>query len=442
MKNPTFLPGFSKQSASEKARLIAMYTADPDLFLEEIKSHAHPMGNYQKLYSEFSENTLTNYFLPYGIAPNFLINNQLYHVPMVTEESSVVAAASAAAKFWYDKGGFRAEIRKAVKKGQVHFLWKGPEKVLRLFFESEKRNLFESNARIEQQMRKRGGGILDIELLYLPEILPDYYQLDVRFETADAMGANFINSYLECLALEWQRLIETSKRFNTSEKWCEIIMSILSNYSPECIVKCHLEADLHKLNAAIEVHQGTDFARKFVSAVKIAREDVQRAVTNNKGIFNGIDSVIIATGNDFRAVEANGHAYAARQGAYRSLSDAEISNNWFVFSLEIPLMIGTVGGVTGLHPLAKRSLEILGQPNAKELMQIIASVGLASNFSAIRSLVSGGIQRGHMRLHLSNMMNQLGANDQEKKLIEAEFAHRRVSFSLVQEYLADLRCAK
>jgi len=239
-----------------------------------------------------------------------------------------------------------------------------------------------------------------------------------------------------------KKRIETNENFSDAEKSCELIMSILSNYSPECIVNCQAATDVSLFKSLIEKHTGNQFVEKFSKAVQIAKHDIQRAVTHNKGIFNGLDAVILATGNDFRAVEANGHAYAARDGVYRALSDVEIRNDRFIFSLELPMTVGTVGGVTSLHPMAKRSLEILGNPSAAELMQIAGAVGLATNFSAIRSLISGGIQAGHMKMHLSNIMKQLGVTDMERSQIADEFSDRRISFSEVREYLSDLRSSR
>jgi hydroxymethylglutaryl-CoA reductase len=431
--------GFSKLALKEKKELIASLADDPGSFINDMKAHLHPDSSIQQIYMHFSENVLTNFFLPYGIAPNFLVNGKIYHVPMVTEESSVVAAAASAAKFWSDKGGFHCEVISTIRKGQVHFCWKGDERRLKQFFDNKKNILIGSTTALSTRMIKRGAGIKQVELLYLPEVHENYFQLDISFKTADAMGANFMNSCLELIASEWEKIIETNDDFEGSEKSCEIIMSILSNYSPDCIVNCRVEAEIDRLNNHIDGYTGREFAKKFALAIEIARQDVQRAVTHNKGIFNGIDAVVLATGNDFRAVEANGHAYAARDGKYRSLSAVEVLRDKFIFMLELPLMIGTVGGITDIHPLARRSIEVLGKPSATELMQIAAAVGLANNYSAIKSLISGGIQAGHMKLHLSNIMVQLGATNTETEQIKKNFKNRKVSYSAVREYLSLLR---
>ena len=193
---------------------------------------------------------------------------------------------------------------------------------------------------------------------------------------------------------------------------------------------------------ALARQQGMDaaaLAERFAAAVRIAAIDPYRATTHNKGIFNGIDAVILATGNDFRAIEACGHTYACRDGQYRSLSRCTVENGVFRFELEIPLAIGTVGGLTALHPLAKRSLELLGSPDTPELMCIVASVGLAQNFAAVRSLVTTGIQQGHMKMHLTNILHHLGASDEECAAAQFHFQKQTVSFSAVRAFIDSRR---
>jgi len=216
-------------------------------------------------------------------------------------------------------------------------------------------------------------------------------------------------------------------------------MSILSNYTPDCVVRSWVECDIEELDNVDDSMTGEEFASKFQLAVRIAEEDVYRATTHNKGIFNGVDAVVIATGNDFRAVEAAGHTYAARTGKYKSLSTVELKDGKFIYSLTLPMALGTVGGLTSLHPLAKQSLEMLGNPSAEELMMIAASVGLANNFAAVRSLVTKGIQMGHMKIHLMNILNHFEATDEEKTKAVEYFIGQKVSFNNVRQFLNKTR---
>jgi len=215
-------------------------------------------------------------------------------------------------------------------------------------------------------------------------------------------------------------------------------MSILSNYVPDCLVRAEVSCPVSEL-AEDDSTDAERFAEKFVQAVKIAEVEPYRAVTHNKGIMNGVDAVVLATGNDFRAVEAGVHAYASRDGQYRSLTHAKIENGIFTFWLELPLALGTVGGLTGLHPLVKLALELLHKPSAKELMQIVAVAGLAQNFAALRSLITTGIQEGHMKMHLMNILNQFEATTKEKELLTDHFKTHLVTHNAVKEAIEKLR---
>lgn len=428
--------GFSKLSKEGKIRWLQKhYLPDgPDL-LAEFSAFWHKDPELQRTIDGFSENTLSNYYLPFGLAPNFLINGQVYAVPMVIEESSVVAAAASAAKFWSGRGGFKTQVIATVKIGQVHFHWKGKTEKLRRFSSSWKERLRKDAALLTTNMEKRGGGVVDMELIDFTDLEPDYHQLRVTFETCDSMGANFINSVLEQFGESLQTFVETHDAFTDEERDLEVIMAILSNYTPRCLVRAEVNCPVEKLAGAAPNMDAATFAERFAQAVRIARIDPYRAVTHNKGIFNGIDAVVLATANDFRAIEAGGHAYAARDGQYRSLSECEIKNGLFTFWLEIPLALGTVGGLTKLHPMAKRSLDILGRPNAGKLMQIIAATGLAQNFAAVRSLITTGIQQGHMKMHLLNILNHLGADMEQMERAVQYFADKVVSFTAVRDFL-------
>lgn len=433
------ISGFSKLSKSEKIDwIVNTYFSNNENAKHILTQYWNTNDKLQQLHDEFIENTITNYYLPLGVAPNFLINNKTYTIPMAIEESSVVAAASKAAKFWLDRGGFKAEVISTKKIGQVHFKFNGNPEHLKSYFSYIKPQLFKDTQPISANMEKRGGGILDIELRDKTTDIESYYQLHATFETLDAMGANFINSCLEQFAKTFKNEAFNFNEFSSEEKHIDIIMSILSNYVPECLVKVEVSCPVEQLTENNEV-TGEAFAKKFVEAVKIAEIEPYRAVTHNKGIMNGIDAVVLATGNDFRAIEAGVHAYASRNGTYSSLSHAEVNDGNFKFWMEIPLALGTVGGLTGLHPLVKLALEMLGKPSAKELMQIVAVAGLAQNFAALRSLTTTGIQQGHMKMHLMNILNQFEASPSEKEDLVEHFKTETVTHSAVVEALEKLR---
>jgi hydroxymethylglutaryl-CoA reductase len=430
MKNVQPIKGFSKLTKQAKlAWLVNHYSQKPEQTLGMLGGYWHKDAEVQQLHDEFIENTISNYYLPFGVAPNFLINGKLYALPMAIEESSVVAAAAKAANFWMDRGGFRTRIISTQKVGHVHFIWSGSEAVkLKEFFAASKNAFFEKSEDITRNMVLRGGGVSDIVLVEKTDLEPGYYQLQATFETCDSMGANFINSCLERFAKTLQEELAETTLLADEERQVQIVMSILSNYTPECLVRAEVSCAIEDINEGSGI-SNSEFADKFCRAIRIAEIEPYRAVTHNKGIMNGIDAVVLATGNDFRAIEACAHAFAARKGSYRSLSHAEVVNNRFVFSLEIPLSLGTVGGITNLHPMVKFAHEILGNPGARELMEIVAVAGLAQNFSAVRSLITSGIQKGHMKMHLLNILNQLEATDSEKEQVVEYFKDHVVSYS-------------
>jgi hydroxymethylglutaryl-CoA reductase len=433
------IKGFSKLTKEEKINWLASsYFKDPVNSKKILKQYWNSDATLQKLHDQFIENTISNYYLPLGVAPNFLINNKLYAIPMATEESSVVAAASKAAKFWQERGGFKTTVISTTKVGQVHFLYTGDAAKLEAFFKTVKSKLISEASPITKNMVKRGGGILDIVLMDKTDLMPAYYQLHCTFETLDAMGANFINSCLEQFASTFKAAAMSYERFSEAEGDIEIVMSILSNYVPSCLVRAEVSCPIENLSDS-KNYTGSAFAKKFITAVKIAELEPYRAVTHNKGIMNGIDAVVLATGNDFRAVEAGVHAYASKDGQYASLTHCEIENGIFKFWMEIPLALGTVGGLTGLHPLVKLCLELLGNPSAKELMEVTAVAGLAQNFAALKSLTTTGIQQGHMKMHLMNILNQMQATEQEKTLVIDHFKSNTVTHSAVVSLMNEIR---
>jgi hydroxymethylglutaryl-CoA reductase len=425
--------GFSKLSKKEKINWIAKeYFSNPEEALNIIRNYWNSDEKLQQLHDEFIENTITNLYIPLGVAPNFLINGNYKTIPMAIEESSVVAAASKSAKYWATRGGFKATVIDTEKIGQVHFTFNGDADKLESFFSQIKPKFFSDTQSITKNMQQRGGGILDIHLKDKRDLLDNYFQLHATFETKDSMGANFINSCLEQFATT---LKEEAQNADLN---IQVIMSILSNYVPNCVVRAEVSCPVEELTEK-HIPNPQEFAQRFMQAVQIAEVEPFRAVTHNKGIMNGVDAVILATGNDFRAVEAGIHAYASRNGQYSSLSHAKIENGIFTFWLEIPLALGTVGGLTSLHPLVKLCLAILEKPSAIELMEIVAVAGLAQNFAALRSLTTTGIQEGHMKMHLNNIINQFEANEEERYLIKTHFKKNTVSHSAVVEFIENLR---
>lgn len=439
---PQPIKGFSKLSKDAKIEWLSdQFFEDPESAIALLKDYWHKDAKVQKLHDEFIENTLSNYYMPFGVAPNFMINGSLYTMPMAIEESSVVAAAAKSATYWLERGGFKTTIISTKKVGHVHFMYQGDSAKLQGFFEQVKSDLLADTEELTANMRARGGGIIDLRLVDKTAALEDYWQIEALFETCDSMGANFINSCLEQFSQTFQQHIAKAEGFTDAERAIQVVMCILSNYTPECIVRSEVSCKVEDLNGDAGISP-EEFAGKFQRAVRIAEIEPYRATTHNKGIMNGIDAVIIATGNDFRAVEAASHTYASRNGSYASLSHCEVKDGIFRFWIELPLALGTVGGLTRLHPMVKFSLSLLQSPSAEELMGIVASSGLAQNFAALRALTTTGIQKGHMKMHLLNILNQLEATEAEKEIIVAYFKDKIVSHSAAVNKFCDLRGIK
>ena len=435
----SLIQGFSKYTKEQRISTLVQKCGFDDNLSTWLGSFESPDESVRKIIDELSENPVSAFQLPFSVAPNFAVNGKNLFFPLVSEESSVVAALSNAAGFWARRGGFHAEVLGTEKAGQVHFKWNGSaEKLIDIFPEIRMRLLSESEF-LTAKMEERGGGITRLELKSLSHILPDYFQLDAGFETCDAMGANFINSCLEQFGKSLQQYFLTSKEIPEDERNCEIIIAILSNYTPESRVRAWGECPVSGLLDGKSEEECQLFAEKFEQAIRISQADVSRAVTHNKGIFNGIDALALATGNDFRAIEACGHAFAARNGRYSGLTDVQVRDGKFRFGIELALAVGVVGGVTAVHPLAKLAMKILGQPSASELMMYLAVAGLASNFGAVKALVSVGIQHGHMKMHLSNIMNQLNIPEKNREEIQQHFQDKTVSFSAVEEYWKSIK---
>ncbi|MBS3776232.1 MAG: hypothetical protein KGY70_13645 [Bacteroidales bacterium] len=377
---------FKSLSREEKLNLIAQNLKNPDDFKKETKAYRFSDDSLQEKLEQLSENTISNFHLPYGIAPNFLVDGNTYHVPMVTEEKGVIEAASKAAGFWYDHGGFHTEDIATAKRGYIHLIWTGDSETLESLFNQFAKEIDIKNFDGSKDLSDHEMKISETWLSDMTSEMDHYYLFGFSFETGNEMGAAFINSFLENTAREFKEYTEQHEPGKL-----EILMAVLSNYTPGSYVKMKVECPVHALGEIHASMEGSQFAEKFQKAVQVGKYSVSRAVTNNKGIMNGIDAVLIATGNDFRAVEAGVHAYSITKGRPVSLTDCEVTNDTFTFRITIPLALGIENELTRLHPLASQSLDILGHPSVKELMKITAAVGLASNFGAITSLITANI---------------------------------------------------
>lgn len=389
-------------SYSERINVIKTYCIELGLSDEEYNNLIHKGVLSEELLNTFIENSIGTFSIPLGIATNFVINSKEYLIPMAVEESSVIAAASYAAKLIKVSGGFEAECGKSIMSGQIQLLLKDNddfERVSDILYKN-KEFILSKAKEVGINLYKYGGGIVDLYWYTIPEINNLIIMIDIN--TAEAMGANIVNSICEGIAPVINHLTG-----------CDVGIKILTNLNVNRLTSCRCKISFETLKT--EQYDGETVAHRIYNAYLFAKYDIFRACTHNKGIMNGIDPVVIATGNDWRAIEASAHAYAVKSGKYTSLSEWSIDNEnkYLIGKLELPLAIGTVGGVTKLHPTAKACLKLLGNPNSQTLSQIICSVGLAQNFAALKALATYGIQRGHMKLHKKNLdlMKNLAKQD-------------------------------
>lgn len=405
------IPGFYNMSVDERRQVLTKISKLTDMDIEQIFSETLPIETADKMI----ENVVGTFPLPLGLGLNFLINDKEYIVPMAVEEPSVVASASYIAKLVREAGGFKTEATDRVMIGQIQVV--GCED----FTQAKQKILEEKETLIEQanvaypSIVARGGGTIDLDVRILNEDANSQYQqmlvLHFYINTCDAMGANIINTIMESLAPTIERI--------TGGK---VYLRILSNFADRCLAKavCVVPPKL----LASEGFSGEEVRDGIVTAYEFAASDPYRAVTHNKGIMNGIDPVVIATGNDWRAVEAGAHAYASRHGQYTSMTKWSVDKAGnLVGELELPMAVGTVGGSINVHPMAKWSLKLLDVSSARELAQVIVAVGLAQNFGALKALVTEGIQKGHMALHSRSVAISAGAKGKmvdiiAEKLIE------------------------
>lgn len=414
--------GFSKLDRKERfARLLALGA----LSVEDIDYLQQ--GGLQDMYlaDKFIENVIGYFQLPLGVATNFNIDGQDYVIPLAVEETSIIAALSKTAKWIRREGHIQTWVEGKGIVGQIQLATVKNIRDFSTIFEQNKKFLIEkANEQVAYNMVKRGGGVLDLELRHLKrQDGQDMAIIHLTMDSCDAMGANLLNQVLEYLKLPLENL--------TKEK---VSMCILTNLNDKKIT--HARVTVENVPA--------DLGEKLEEASFFAESDPYRAATHNKGVMNGIDAVLIATGNDWRAVEAGVHAYAARDEHYKAITRWRFQNGCLEGSLAAPLVVGTVGGVTALHPTAKLALRMMNIESANHLSRIVAAVGLVQNLGAIKALCTEGIIQGHMRLHINNLLIGCGATEQEVPLLKDKLQqwlsfNKRVSMGNARTLLAELR---
>ena len=417
--------GFSKKSYQERLELLkaqALLSPERQGSLEQDEQMSVTVAD------QLSENVVGTFSLPYSLVPEVLINGQEYTVPYVTEEPSVVAAASYASKIIKRAGGFTAQVHERKMIGQVAlYQVADPEQALEKIT-STKAELLELANQAYPSIVKCGGGARDLHVEQLKSET-DFLVVYLHVDTQEAMGANMLNTMLEALKPILEELSQGQS-----------LMGILSNYATDSLVTASCRIAFRYLSR--QKDKGREIAEKIALASQFAQADPYRATTHNKGIFNGIDAMLIATGNDWRAIEAGAHAFASRDGRYQGLSrwTLDVEREELIGELILPIPVATKGGSIGLNPRVALSHELLGNPSAKELAQIIVSIGLAQNFAALKALVSTGIQQGHMKLQAKSLALLAGASESEvAPLVERLIADKTFNLETAQRYLENLR---
>ncbi|WP_424554890.1 hydroxymethylglutaryl-CoA reductase, degradative [Streptococcus agalactiae] len=412
--------GFSKKSLEERIHYLEEqdFLADSSL---EIVTNQDLLS--LSLANQMAENVIGRIALPFSLVPDVLVNGKVYQVPYVTEEPSVVAAASFAAKIIKRSGGFLTTVHNRKMIGQVALYDVQDSQHAKKSILNQKQQLLEIANAAHPSIVKRGGGACDLTL----EIKEDFLIVYLMVDTKEAMGANMVNTMMEALS---SPLEDISKG--------KSLMSILSNYATESLVTATCRVDLRFLSRQKE--EAIKLAQKMTMASQLAQIDPYRASTHNKGIFNGIDAIVLATGNDWRAIEAGAHTYAVKDGQYRGLSKwfYKVDDNCLEGTLTLPMPVATKGGSIGINPSVQLAHDLLGQPNAKELASIILSIGLAQNFAALKALVSTGIQAGHMKLQAKSLALLAGAKEEQisevvKQLLDSKHMNLETAQKIVNK---------
>ena len=412
--------GFSKKSPEERIHYLEEqdFLADSSL---EIVTNQNLLS--LSLANQMAENVIGRIALPFSLVPDVLVNGKVYQVPYVTEEPSVVAAASFAAKIIKRSGGFLTTVHNRKMIGQVALYDVQDSQHAKESILNQKQQLLEIANAAHPSIVKRGGGACDLTL----EIKEDCLIVYLMVDTKEAMGANMVNTMMEALS---SPLEDISKG--------KSLMSILSNYATESLVTATCRVDLRFLSRQKE--EAIKLAQKMTMASQLAQVDPYRASTHNKGIFNGIDAIVLATGNDWRAIEAGAHTYAVKDGQYRGLSrwSYKVDDNCLEGTLTLPMPVATKGGSIGINPSVQLAHNLLGRPNAKELASIILSIGLAQNFAALKALVSTGIQAGHMKLQAKSLALLAGAKEEQisevvKQLLDSKHMNLETAQKIVNK---------
>lgn len=417
--------GFSKKSYQERLEQLkaqALLSPERQESLEQDEQMSVTVAD------QLSENVVGTFSLPYSLVPEVLVNGQEYTVPYVTEEPSVVAAASYASKIIKRAGGFTAQVHDRQMIGQVALYQVADSEQAQEKIVSKKAELLELANQAYPSIVKRGGGARDLHVEQLKSEI-DFLVVYLHVDTQEAMGANMLNTMLEALKPILEELSQGQS-----------LMGILSNYATDSLVTASCRIAFRYLSR--QKDQGREIAEKIALASQFAQADPYRATTHNKGIFNGIDAILIATGNDWRAIEAGAHAFVSRDGHYQGLSSwrLDLETEELVGEMTLPMPVATKGGSIGLNPRVALSHELLGNPSAKELAQLIVSIGLAQNFAALKALVSTGIQQGHMKLQAKSLALLAGASESEVTLlVERLIADKTFNLETAQRYLENLR---
>jgi len=433
MENSSEVPGFYKRTIDERRAFLKEWAHLTD---EELRAFEFPPGIEPGLVDRMIENVVGVMPLPLGVATNFRINGRDYLIPMAIEEPSVVAAASNAAKVARAAGGFLAQTTAPVMIGQVQILDVPDPAAARLRLLHHRDELLAAANAKDPVLVKFGGGAKDLEVRILPSPRGTMVIAHLLVDARDAGGMNAVNTMCEALAPEFARL--TGGR---------VVLRIISNLAVHRLARAHatFPAELLKTETA----SGPEVVDAILDAYAFALADPFRCATHNKGIMNGVSAVVVATGNDFRAIESGAHTYAAWKAAdggavVRPLTTYEKDKDGnLVGSIEIPAPVGLIGGATAVHPTAKANVKVLGVKSARELGEVLASVGLAQNFAALRALATEGIQRGHMELHARNLAVSVGARpDEVDRVVERLIQNHEVRFDRAKAVLEELRAGR